>query len=161
MTAADGQAGADPGRTTISTNWTAPSRLGAVGAGIVLIYVAAFPHRLEYPAHMVAGCGLAGMAMAGTYRLVRRPELQATIVLLSVLAAAFVAEVTFAGPPIDLLDMANTVLGGALGVAAVAGWQRSSPPAKLFATGLALAVLGLLIRYPIQSGVKNIWWFGP
>lgn len=142
------------------TTWSTANRLLAVGTIIVLVLFASFPHRLAYAAHAVAGCGLAGMGVAVTTHRHRKPGGQAFLVILGVFIAAVLAELTFAGPKVDPLDVANTTMGGALGVAAVVGWKHTSSQWRLGATGLALAIMGLLIRYPINGVVKHWRWFG-
>lgn len=115
--------------------------LGRLSAVTTLVMVAAFPHRLEYVAHVLAGFGLAALGLAlaesGAPGRVgdrfarfdrvggRVPELlapggRAGVAMGLVVAGALVWELTLGGP-LDVLDAANTVMGGLLGVAAVLG----------------------------------------
>ena len=190
------------------------SRLGVLGRLSVvttLVVVAAFPHRLEYVAHVLAGFGLAalGLALAESEapgrvgdRLARvggrvpdplAPGGRAGVAMGLVVAGALVWELTLGGP-LDVLDAANTVMGGLLGVAAILGacadlavapragadgdsGVTGDPPAVgdrepgrepgqvdsrgLALAGVALVVVGLVLRYPVQHELKTLWWFGP
>ena len=188
--------------------------LGRLSAVTTLVMVAAFPHRLEYVAHVLAGFGLAALGLAlaesGAPGRVgdrfarfdrvggRVPELlapggRAGVAMGLVVAGALVWELTLGGP-LDVLDAANTVMGGLLGVAAILGacadlavapragadgdsGVTGDPPAVgdrepgrepgqvdsrgLALAGVALVVVGLVLRYPVQHELKTLWWFGP
>lgn len=144
-----------------------------------LVAFAVFPHRLEYSAHLVAGMGLAaaGVALIG-WRNARsavpeEADASATAVVGARMFVAVVAAVVVAGTladvfvtgPFEILDVANTTMGGLLGVAVLASasgdhhlaGRRGVP---LAVVGAVLVVVGLLLRYPIQSTVKHWWWFG-
>lgn len=137
--------------------------LTAAAAGTVLY--ASVPHRLEFAAHVVAGAGLSALALVGVARLgdgrwARTDERLAVAVLAAVLAAAVVAERTFSGP-FAVHDVASTVLGGALGVAAVLPvFDAAGERRRLVAVGLTLILAGLVIRYPAQGLATDLWWYG-
>jgi hypothetical protein len=80
-------------------------------------------------------------------------------VVVAVVVVALVVELV-QGPAIDVLDVANTLLGGVLGAAAVAGSPRAARPWMLAALGLGLVLAGVLLRYPVQATVKHWWWVG-
>lgn len=132
-----------------------------------MVLFAAFPHRLEYPAHLLAGMGVAGAGASGLWSVRwarRRPGLRATVVGGVVLVAALVADLTVTGP-FDVLDVANTAMGGLLGVAAVVPAVDGSraatrPRVWLGICGLVVMAAGLLLRYVVQDSLKNEWWFG-
>jgi len=228
--------------------------LGRLSAVTTLVMVAAFPHRLEYVAHVLAGFGLAalGLALAESAapgwvgdRFVRAggrvpkslaPGGRAGVAMGLVVAGALVWELTLGGP-LDVLDAANTIMGGLLGTAAILGAGADQavaplgaadgapcvagdppgagdrhgglvdgavrvgdvvggvvvedPPAVsdgipgaageprgvgdvepgrvagqpdsrgLALAGVALVVVGLVLRYPVQHELKTLWWFGP
>lgn len=121
-----------------------------------IVLYASFPHRFEFAAHVVAGAGLAAIALVGV------GSAMASIIV--VLTVALVAETTFSGP-MEVHDVASTVLGGALGVAAVlpvfdpAGAPRADRR-RLVAFGLALIVAGVVLRYPMQGFAAKAWWYG-
>lgn len=165
-------------RFAVTGAWTAPVRLGKVAGATLLILFATFPHRLEYPAHMLGGIGLAGIGIAvllvvpGSSALgpaaAENPPLGALWVALlvaSILMLAVLSDLTLTGP-FDLLDVANTTMGGLLGIAAMltivgrASKEPAAKPAQLALTGIALGGVGLLLRYPVQDTVKHWWWFG-
>lgn len=154
--------------------WSASRRVALLGAVTVLVLFAAFPHRLEYPAHVVAGAGLAAVLGAVMVRagwswtgsgpdgVARLDGRAVALVSLIVVVGAIVSDLTLTGP-FNVLDVANSTLGGLLGVAAVAGVARGEPvgPVRaLVVVGSVLVVVGLLLRYPIQEVSKHWWWFG-
>ncbi len=149
-------------------------RLALVASGSLLVMVACFPHRLEYPAHVLAGLGLAGLGVALTARAEagagaasRALARRAVAVVAGVALLAVLAEVSFAGPP-EVLDVANTVMGALLGVATVLTPTRPAGAepggragvAWLAVVGIVLVVAGMAVRYPVQQTVKHWWWFG-
>ena len=136
--------------------------LGRLSAVTTLVMVAAFPHRLEYVAHVLAGFGLAALGLAlaesGAPGRVgdrfarfdrvggRVPELlapggRAGVAMGLVVAGALVWELTLGGP-LDVLDAANTVMGGLLGVAAILGARADPTVAPSGATDGASGVEG-------------------
>jgi hypothetical protein len=166
--------------------------LAVVATGVALAVFASFPHRLEYLAHVLAGLGLAGLGAAltdpglpvgrrasgGRVRVASGAGLGAGAadrlggrrvggIVAGVVVLAVLAELSFAGPP-EVLDVANTMTGTLLGLAAVAGSPPAAPsdrvdranPAWVAGVGIALVVLGLVVRYPVQQTVKHWWWFG-
>lgn len=169
--------------------------MAALATGVALVLFASFPHRLEYLAHVLAGLGLAGLGAALTapgLSVGRRssgypvpgasgagPGVGAADrlggrriggIVAGVVVLAVLAEVSFAGPP-EVLDVANTVMGTLLGLAAVAGSPPATPSERadrkdratsvwVAGVGIALVVTGLLVRYPVQQTVKHWWWFG-
>jgi len=190
------------------------SRLGVLGrlsAVTTVVMVAAFPHRLEYVAHVLAGFGLGALGLAlaesgvpgrvgdrfarvgGRVPKPLAPAGRAGAPMGLVVAGVLVWELTLGGP-LDVLDAANTVMGGLLGVAAILGacadlavapragadgdsGVTGDPPAVgdrepgrepgqvdsrgLALAGVALVVVGLVLRYPVQHELKTLWWFGP
>lgn len=153
----------------VTWGWRASVRLSVVAAMAFLVLFAAFPHRLEYPAHVLAGFGLAGIGTVvvrrrrgdGEVGAVLRSS-EAAVVLGFVAVAGIVSDLTLTGP-FDVLDVANTVMGGLLGIAAIAGAAPDRADASgrpLAVAGVLLVVVGLLLRYPVQETVKHWWWFG-
>lgn len=160
---------------------TGPSPWGrlAATAGLVLVVLfAVFPHRLEYPAHVLAGMGLGVLGAAGLWStrwprvgrppsqadLDRRTATRTAVIAVMVLAAGMVSDLTLTGP-FDVLDVANTTMGGLLGIAAVVPAltvSRATQAARtgLAVTGVVLVLVGLAVRYPVQETVKHWWWFG-
>lgn len=153
-------------------------RLASVAGLVLLVLFAVFPHRLEYPAHVLAGMGLGGLSAAGIWStrwprvgrppsqadLDRRAAIRIAVIALTVLAAGVVSDLSVTGP-FDVLDVANTTMGGLLGVAAVVpvlAGSRSARGARtgLAVTGVVLVLVGLAVRYPVQETVKHWWWFG-
>ena len=153
-------------------------RLASVAGLVLLVLFAVFPHRLEYPAHVLAGMGLGGLGAAGLWStrwprvgrppsqadLDRRTTFRTAVIAVTVLAAGVVSDLTLTGP-FDVLDVANTTMGGLLGVAAVVpvlAGSRSARGARtgLAVTGVVLVLVGLTMRYPVQETVKHWWWFG-
>lgn len=134
-----------------------------------LVLFAAFPHRLEYPAHVLAGFGVAAIATVAVRRLwcdhtsgsvVRSWEAAAVLGVVAV--AGVVSDLTVTGP-FDVLDVANTVMGGLLSMAVVAGAasdHADTPAWPLVVAGVVLVVVGFLVRYPAQDTMEHVWWFG-
>lgn len=115
----------------------APTRLGWAALLAAGVAVACFPYRLDYAAHLLGGLGLAGLGWAGTGEggVVGPwdPARRVWVVGVVVVVAAVVSEYTVSGPP-DLLDVANTVMGALVGLAALVGATldearaQSTPP---------------------------------
>ena len=78
-------------------------------------------------------------------------------VVAGVLAAAVLGEFTMTGPEPSMLDIVNTLMGGAVVLAALdrhgLGRRRS-----LVAAGALLVLTGLISRYVVQPSVKHWWW---
>ena len=89
-----------------------------VPAAVYLGYTFAFPHRADYTAHFLAGCGAALVASEILHAL-RRPRQPAMRVLLGVggvIVLGIVAEATvFRTARFDPVDMSNQSLGAILG----------------------------------------------
>jgi len=180
--------------------------LGRLAGISTLVMVAAFPHRLEYVAHVLAGFGLAALGLAlaesgapsrvgdrlggvgGRVSTPLAPGGRAGVAMGLVVVGALVWELTLGGP-LDVLDAANTAMGGLLGVAAILGAGADPTfsdaisdvagehadvvdvePARvagqpdslgLALAGVVLVVAGLVLRYPVQHELKTLWWFGP
>lgn len=140
------------------------------GVAGLLLYAACFPHRLEYAAHLLAGMGLAALGVAATRSVPVGQVLRSIIVLGGVLIAAVAAELTFSGPGVETLDVANTVMGGAMGLVAVLGSSdgESRPTTAtsgeaawgVATAGTVLVVVGMVLRYVVQPTAKHWWWFG-
>jgi hypothetical protein len=165
VTAAPGPSG-DPDAAVTGEAWV---RLSMVATAAVLVLFAAFPHRLEYPAHVLAGFGLAGVGTVVVRRrrgpgsdgsVLRLGE--AAIVVAFAAIVGILADLTLTGP-FDVLDVANTLMGSLLGVAAVAAAvpdRVAARPRPLAIAGVVLIAAGLVLRYPVQDTVKHWWWFG-
>lgn len=139
---------------------SAPARLvGAAGAALV-VYVACFPHRLEYPAHVLAGMGLAGLALVAMDRTSWSAEARAALTLVAVAVAAVVSEKTVTGPSVDVLDVGNTLVGAVIGIAAVLAAARVGRRPVVAGVAAGLVFLGLVVRYVVQTALADWWWFG-
>ena len=99
------------------------------------------------------------MVLVGLQHLRLRPGAKVALTLSVVAVAAAISELTITGPEMGWLDVANTTMGGAFAIGATLSThgERRWP---LALTGVALALVGWAIRYPIQSTVKHWWWFG-
>jgi hypothetical protein len=136
-------------------------RLVGTATASFLVLFAAFPHRLEYAAHLLAGMGLAG-AWAALLRSRLASPVAPFVLAAAVAVAGVAADLTLTGP-LNVLDVANTAMGGLLGAAAV-----SAPPAEgadsldrpLVVAGVLLVAAGFLLRYPVQDVAEQWWWFG-
>lgn len=141
---------------------SASTRLLWVAVAAAATYFVCFPRRLEYPAHLLGGMGVAGVGFALLPWAARRllaVEVRGLGALLLVAVATLVTELTVTGPA-DLMDGVTTILGGTLGVAAVTGAPRLGGSRRLAVSGAALVMVGLVIRYPLQGMAKHWWWFG-
>jgi hypothetical protein len=82
-----------------------------------------------------------------------------------VLLAALVAELTVTGPDISPLDVVNTLVGGVIGLAALATARATTPStgprSTLLVAAACLILMGLAVRYQVQPVVKQWWWGAP
>lgn len=138
---------------------SAGSCLMITAAAAALVLLACFPHRLEYPAHVLAGLGVSGFlgALLATSPLARDSRVLIGLGALSMVALT--AELGVDGFPLDLLDVANTMAGGVLGAAAVHGAGRFDRNRLLVVSAILIGA-GFIVRYPGQAAVENWWLIG-
>lgn len=143
---------------------TAPGRLLLTAAATATIFLACFYYRLDYPAHVIAGFGAAGLGWVVLGPWVVSPGIRACLTVVGVVALGVLGELTVFGPEFDLVDVANTTMGSLLAVAVLAGgpsrrWRIGPTWAQLTVVSVGLIVVGLALRYPIQEATSQ-WWFG-
>ena len=157
----------------------APVRLVTTAACFALGYAIAFPLRLDYSAHLLAGAGTAvSFLMLVDWRRSRGsprhradplasmgPVALGASTLAIVLLAAVVSELTLTGPDISPLDVVNTLVGGVIGLATLAPARATTPSTSprmtLLIAAACLILMGLAVRYQVQPVVKHWWWGAP
>jgi hypothetical protein len=142
-------------------------------------YAVAFPLRLDYSAHLLAGAGVAvAFMMVVDWRHLGGPPRHeaepatpmgplalGASTLTVVLLAAVVSELTVTGPDVSPLDIVNTLVGGVIGLATFAPSRRTNPStgprSTLLIAAACLILMGLAVRYQVQPVVKQWWWGAP
>jgi hypothetical protein len=117
-----------------------------------VVFALLVPYRLDYAAHVLGGASatvLAGIVLSRWWR--GAPVVLGSIAL--VLGAAVIGEVTVFGADPDIVDLANSVAGVAIGGAIELRWPPEDLPAPTAAAVWGpLLVAAFMLRYLWASG---------
>lgn len=139
---------------------SASGRLVTTGLGATIVYLASFYYRVDYGAHLIVGCGLAGIVWVGSSRFVGSVDGRCALAVFAVLAVGIIGELTVFGPRFDWVDVANAAIGSVLVVAALGRFDPLQVDrGRIVVVGVVFVALGLLLRYQIQT-VTSQWWWG-
>ncbi len=124
----------------------------AVAVGVAAMFALLVPYRLDYAAHVLGGASatvLAGILLSRRWRGV--PVVWGSIAL--VLGVAVIGELTVFGADPDMVDLANSFAGVAIGGAIELRWPPEDVPAPVaFAVWGPLLVAAFVLRYIWASG---------